>query len=182
MYGMIHKSIRDMVIDGFGDAAWQRVMEASKIDDSAFLSMQSYDDSVTYELVAAVSKSLGMDVNSCLMAFGRHWVTHTAKKSYGNIFAAYGDGLWTFLENLDYMHDRMATTFPGFSAPSFSLQKREDAGYELTYRSSRTGLESFVIGLIDGLSVEFATPVEISMMENVVGDVGQTTKFLILPA
>lgn len=182
MYGMIHKSIRDMVIADFGDAAWKKIREASVIDDTAFLSMQACDDSITFELVGAVSKAVGMDVNSCLMAFGKHWVANTAKKSYSNLLTAYGDQLWDFLENLDHMHDRIGTTFPGFSAPSFALEKLEGRGYELIYRSGRAGLESFVLGLIEGLSIEFSTPVEVSIVDNQVGDAGQMTRFSIIPA
>jgi hypothetical protein len=171
-----------MVISDFGDAAWKNIRESSAMDDTAFLSMQACDDSITFELVAAVSKALSMDVNSCLIAFGKHWVTNTAKKSYGNFLAAYGDQLWDFLENLDHMHDRIGTTFPGFSPPSFSLEKLEERGYELTYRSGRAGLESFVLGLMEGLSLEFSTPITVSIVENHVGDDGQMTKFLIIPA
>lgn len=168
-----------MVIAQHGEDTWQRVKTASGAKDEDFLTMQVYDDSVALALVKAVSEELQQEPAVCLEAFGQFWISDTAKKTYAMLLTSYGTRLWDLLENLDYMHDRISTSFPGFNAPSFELERVDDAHYLLHYTSSRSGLEAFVVGLIKGLAQEFNTPVTISISSNVVDATGQRTTFVL---
>lgn len=179
MYGLIHRSIMDMVVTGHGEEAWRRVKSASGVGDEAFLTMHSYDDSVTFALVKAACDEVGIGIDTCLEAFGEHWVKETATKAYASLMASYGRTLWEFLENLDFMHDRISTSFPGFSAPSFELERTAEGSHLLHYSSSRTGLEGFVVGLVKGLASHFSMQVRISMTNNCIDAAGQHTTFLV---
>lgn len=179
MYGLIHRSIMGMVMAQHGEDAWQRVKTAAGARDEDFLTMQVYDDEVSLALVRAASEELQLAPEKCLEAFGRFWITDTAKKAYSTLLMSYGTRMWDLLENLDYMHDRISTSFPGFNAPSFQLEPVDDAHYLLHYTSSRCGLEAFVVGLIKGLVEEFNTPVKISIRSNVVDARGQRTTFFL---
>ncbi len=53
------------------------------------------------------------------------------------------------LQNLDALHDHLATIYPGMRAPSFRCTVRpEDGALILHYYSDRPGLESIVIGIV----------------------------------
>lgn len=55
--------------------------------------------------------------------------------------------LW--LQNLDALHDHLATIYPGMRAPSFRCTVRpEDGALILHYYSDRPGLEHIVIGIV----------------------------------
>ena len=56
MYGVINKSLRDMVVEQFGEEKWQEVLLRSGVPDDSFLAMQSYDDDITYSLAQACAE------------------------------------------------------------------------------------------------------------------------------
>jgi guanylate cyclase soluble subunit beta len=58
-----------------------------------------------------------------------------------------GSSTREFLENLDALHDHLATIYPGMRAPSFRCTEK-DGAIILHYYSEREGLEPIVIGLV----------------------------------
>lgn len=57
--------------------------------------------------------------------------------------------LVVWLQNLDALHDHLATIYPGMRAPSFRCTVRpEDGALILHYYSDRPGLEHIVIGIV----------------------------------
>jgi len=44
MYGVINKSLRDMVTEGYGDAVWDQVLAKAGVPSNSFLANRSYDD------------------------------------------------------------------------------------------------------------------------------------------
>ena len=83
MYGLINKAIKGLVLEGFGEDAWKRIINRAQIEDDEFLSMQAYDDSLTYDLVAAATEELGLPAETILESFGGYWVQYTAVEGYG---------------------------------------------------------------------------------------------------
>ena len=66
MYGVINKSLRDMVTEGHGDAVWEQVLAKAGVPSDSFLAMRSYDDEITFRLAVAASDALGIDVDTAL--------------------------------------------------------------------------------------------------------------------
>lgn len=57
--------------------------------------------------------------------------------------------LSSLLQNLDALHDHLATIYPGMRAPSFRCTDAEKGkGLILHYYSEREGLQDIVIGII----------------------------------
>ena len=53
-------------------------------------------------------------------------------------------------QNLDALHDHLATIYPGMKAPSFRCSEGPEEGtIILHYYSDRPGLESIVIGIVN---------------------------------
>jgi len=177
MYGLVHTAIRDMVLTEHGPVVWEKIKNEAGVGDDAFLAMQSYDDSVVLGLVTAAAKVLDISSAECLDAFGQFWVLDTAAKNYGNMLDSFGSEIWGLLQNLDSMHDRMSSTFQGYDAPSFYLEKNGDGTHLLHYRSSRQGLTPFVIGLLKGLAIHFNTKLSISVVAEELNAAGQHTTF-----
>ena len=117
MYGVINKSLRDMVTEGHGEAIWAQVLAKAGVPSDSFLAMRSYDDEITFRLAVASSDVLGVDVDTALHAFGKHWVNHTLARDYDALVRSTGSTMLEFLENLNELHDRISTTFLEYKPP-----------------------------------------------------------------
>ena len=180
MYGVINKSLRDMVIEGYGEAIWEQVLAKAGVPGDSFLAMRSYDDEITFRLAVASSDALGIDVDTALYAFGQHWVGHTLVRDYDALVRSTGSSMLEFLENLNELHDRISTTFLDYQPPEFRVSDLENGRMEVQYISHREGLNSFVSGLLVALSERFNEPMSIEAVENLSPESGTHTKFHLL--
>ena len=180
MYGVINKSLRDMVTEGHGEAVWAQVLAKAGVPSDSFLAMRSYDDEITFRLAVASSDVLGVDVDTALHAFGKHWVNHTLARYYDALVRSTGSTMLEFLENLNELHDRISTTFLEYEPPEFRVSELQKNRMEVEYISHREGLNSFVSGLLVALSERFNEPMSIEATEDLSVDAGTHTKFSLL--
>ena len=52
MYGLVNKEVESLVLSKFGQDTWDTIREKANIS-GPIISMKSYDDQVTYDLVGA---------------------------------------------------------------------------------------------------------------------------------
>lgn len=161
MYGMVNQAVRGLVLKNFGEDAWKNIHTKANAPES-FVSMDKYDDDLTYRLVAASSEVLGLDAVSVLNAFGRFWVSDVATAHYADMMSRVGTDFVDFLKNLDHMHSRIRTTFPDYQPPSFRITQKPDGRCLVDYYSKRQGLLPFVEGLIHGVAAHFEVEVTIT--------------------
>ena len=103
MYGLVNKAVESLVLSKFGQDTWDIIREKANIS-GPIISMKSYDDQVTYDLVGACVEVLEMSVEDVLHTFGEYWVLDVAVVNYSNIMDANGMGFVEFVKNLDQMH------------------------------------------------------------------------------
>ena len=163
MYGLINKAVRGLVVGQFGADSWDRIRERAGVQDDEFLSMEGYEDKVTYDLVAAASEELNLPAEKILEAFGQYWVEYTAVEGYGDLLDSAGDTLSEFLSNLDQLHARVKLAFPDLKPPRFAVTDEDEHGLVLHYYSDRPGLGPLVTGLILGLGKRFGVELDVSM-------------------
>lgn len=164
MYGMVNKAIEQMVCANHGEAVWEAIKAKAQVDVDAFISNESYDDDVTYRLVAAASAILALPAETVLRAFGRYWVLETAQKGYGALMKTSGRSLAEFLVNLDHMHTRVKLMFPKLIPPRIECRAVTASSLQLQYFSHRPGLAPFVVGLVEGLGEMFGTPAQVEQV------------------
>jgi hypothetical protein len=177
VYGVINKSLKDMVIEQFGTARWTSVLERSGVPTDSFLTMRSYDDQRTYALAQACADELGISLADALRAFGAHWVEHTLAHEYSTLVTASGNTLIEFLENLNALHDKISSTFLDYQPPEFDVTVRANGELEILYTSQRTGLTPFVEGLMLALGKRFGEPVEVLNIESIPVTAGEQSRF-----
>jgi Haem-NO-binding len=161
MYGLVNKAIQGFVTSQFGAEAWDKVRREAGFEGISFVSMNPYPDDISYKLVGAGSKLLGIPAEQVLEAFGMYWITFTAKEGYGPMLAMMGNTLPEFLSNLDPMHERLRLTFPALKPPRITVTEVTANSLRLHYYSERSGLTSFVVGLLKGLAETKKTTVQI---------------------
>lgn len=155
MYGMIHRAMREMLVEEIGEAGWTALEQQLGIGPAELLSQSVYDDAVTLKIVAGAAERLGLPVEECLERFGRYWIRFAERSSYGAIMNFTGRSLEQFIENLDRMHQAVLAAMPEAKVPSFAVLDQQDGQLRVRYQSERTGLEPFVIGLLHGLLERF---------------------------
>jgi hypothetical protein len=161
MYGMVNKAVEDMVKANHSPEVWKQIKSRAGVSVDAFIRNESYSDDITYRLVGAASDVLQQPVEKILLAFGEHWVLHTAQESYGGMLRAAGKTLPEFLKNLPSFHDRVALIFPKLQPPHFKCSDITEGSLQLHYYSHREGLAPFVIGLMHGLGKMFNTEIRV---------------------
>lgn len=164
MYGLVNRSVEQMVRSRFGETAWETIRAKAGVDIDGFVALKSYPDEMTYRMVGAASEVLGLPPAQVLEAFGEYWVRQTAKASYGDLMHLQGRTLPEFLQNLDQMHSRLALTFKEMRPPSFRCTDITPGSLLLHYHSERAGLLPFVIGLVKGLGTFFSTSVAVEVV------------------
>lgn len=163
MYGLVNRAVEQMVRTTYGDEIWETIRRHAEVPPAPFVSMQQYNDEVTYRLVEAASATLGHTRDEVLRAFGRYWTLYTAHEGYGDLLEMTGASLVEFLLNLDMMHGRVGLIYPDLRPPSFRCGDITPAGLVLHYYSEREGLTHMVVGLLDGLAVRFNTPIAVTV-------------------
>ncbi len=166
MYGIVNKAIEELVIQKFGQEKWEAIKERSGVDIDYFVSIEPYDDEITFLLANAVAEEMSLTIGEVFQAFGEWWVLHTAKQKYSGMMEAGGSNLMQFLKNLPQFHNRVMLIYPRLTPPEFSTSHIEDSSIWIHYRSKREGLQEFVFGLLSGLSALYETPATIELVQS----------------
>ncbi len=165
MYGIVNKGIRDLVLRNHGEEVWLKIREEANCEEDLFLSMEVYDDAITYNLVGAASKVLNTSAHNILVAFGEFWMQFTATEGYGDILQIAGVSFPQFLRQLDNLHKRLGATYKNLLPPSFICKEIDGQTLLLEYHSSRKGLSSLTEGILLGLGKKFNVSVELQHLK-----------------
>ena len=165
MYGIVNKAIEELVVANFGEDKWEAIKLRSGVDVDYFISSEPYDDDLTFKLAQAVSDEMGMTLSAVLIAFGEWWVMKTTKDKYGGLLEAGGNNLKEFLINLPLFHNRVMLIYPKLTPPEFKVTDVTENSLNMHYFSKREGLQDFVRGLLQGLSMMYNTPVKINLIQ-----------------
>jgi guanylate cyclase soluble subunit beta len=152
---MIHRGMRDMMIETVGDAEWIALERELGIGPAEHVSLALYDDELTISIIATAADRLGLPLAECLRQFGQYWIRFAARGTYGSIMNFAGRDLVTFIGNLDRMHQAVLAAMPEAQLPAFAILDHEPGKLLVEYRSNRTGLAPFVAGLLEGLLERF---------------------------
>lgn len=165
MYGIINKSIEELVIHNYGIEKWEAVKKRSGIDVDFFVSNESYEDSITYTLAQSISHECNISIQQTMETFGEWWILKTGKEKYGALIEAGGANLKMFLVGLPNFHNRIMLMYPKLTPPEFQISNIQEKSLYVHYISKRTGLNDFVKGLLVGLGKLYKTPVTITTVD-----------------
>jgi hypothetical protein len=161
MYGLVNQAMREQVVGAHGESVWRKICEEAGVDSGTFNTMHQYDDALTYNLVGAASKVLGVPAGTLLEQFGEYWTDWAQKTDFGRLMKFAGRSLVEFAQNLDNMHAKIKFSLPELTPPSFRCTDVTERGFRLHYYSKRAGLAPLVVGMMKGLAKIYKTKVEI---------------------
>lgn len=166
MYGIINKSIEELVIEKFGEKKWEEVKKQSGTDIDFFISNEPYDDAITYELAISIAKVMNISLDTVLFTFGEWWILNTTRNKYGDLLKSGGASLKEFLVNLPQFHNHIMLMYPKLTPPEFKVSDINDNSIVVHYLSKRPGLQEFVRGLFSGLGKLYKTSVIIKLLQS----------------
>lgn len=161
MYGLINKAVHGLICERFGTEAWERIRSRAGLPNEPFVAMETYDDAVTFRIVAAATEELSIRSEDIMREFGRFWTLYTAEAGYGELMKSAGKTFPEFVRNLDSLHTRVQLSFPYLQPPSFSVVEETPHSMVVHYYSSRPGLAPLVVGLFEGLGERFSLKLDI---------------------
>ncbi len=161
MYGMVNNAFRQYIIDREGEGAWSEIVAEAKLEIAEFGAMMPYDDHVTLSIVGAIVSRSGRDVEELLRDVGRSWVAFARSTPFSGLLAMAGRDFETLVSNLNDMHAKIKVSLPTIRPPFFACHRRDDGLLEITYKSEREGLFSFVEGILEGMAANFGEQLDI---------------------
>jgi hypothetical protein len=165
MYGLVNKAVRQLIQSNYGKATWDQIRAEAGYQEEDFINMEGYPDELTFQLVAASSRVLGLNSEQILEAFGEYWIIYTAQEGYGDLLKMGGDSLYDFLKNLDQLHSCVGQIMPALHPPSFQCTEVKSNALKLHHFSHRKGLEYMVVGLIKGLGKRYNKECVVTILE-----------------
>ncbi|GCB71953.1 hypothetical protein scyTo_0008982, partial [Scyliorhinus torazame] len=150
----VNHALELLILRNYGPQVWEDIKKEAQLDvEGQFLVRIIYDDSKTYDLISAASKVLKINAGEILQMFGKMFFEFCQESGYDTILRVLGSNVREFLQNLDALHDHLATIYPGMRAPSFRCTDADKGkGLLLHYYSEREGLQDIVIGIIKTVS------------------------------
>lgn len=155
MYGMIHRAIHDLVTEQHDPEDWEISRMSLRIGPELMISTAVYPDEKTIELIHRAATLMSLTPEEFLQRLGRFWITFSEKGSFSHMLDFTGKDLPSFIGNLDRMHRAVVLAMPKADVPLFKLVESRPGELIVDYLSTRTGLEPFVTGLLEGLLGRF---------------------------
>ena len=182
MFGLINRAFERFILRDYGVESWNAIRHAANIETSTFISMDVYDDEMSFRLFEVAAQHLDYSLDDLLERFGESWVDVGASAGFGPVMRLGGSNLTDFILNLDNLHTRLGLTFSALRPPSFRVELTSSADHSpcirLHYRSDRQGLTSFVVGVLRGLGKHFNEPVDVRIEQ---ATQGRQASFLVQP-
>ncbi|XP_031414700.1 guanylate cyclase soluble subunit beta-2 [Clupea harengus] len=154
MYGFINTCLKSLVIEKFGEDAWEKLRTLAEVQDT-FMTYEIYDDIMTLRLVQEACTMLDLSSEVVLKLFGEYFFSFCKMSGYDTMLRTLGGNLVEFIENLDALHSYLALSYEEMNAPSFRVEKTNDGRMLLHYYSDRKGLYHIVPGIIEAVAKDF---------------------------
>jgi hypothetical protein len=151
MYGIVNKSIEEMVIANHGEDQWLKIVNISGIGISFFICNEFYEDHITDTLVRAISDELSIPFDQLMFDFGEWWILRTVMEKYPGLLLVVGPDLKKFLVNFPDAYDRMKLIYPKIPDFQFRVTHIEENSIQIEIFSDQEGLGPFLKGVLCGL-------------------------------
>lgn len=154
--------LRDLVVEKFGNATWEKVLEMSCLPrDTTFFPTEEAPDEIVLEVANNLCKVLNISIGKASDAFGEYWVNSYAPKVYHN-FHILAPTARDFLMKLNEIHTRVFKTMDGARPPRFKYKWKDSNTLLVTYES-KWNLMPFFVGLVKGVGKYYEEDVTVNM-------------------
>lgn len=155
MHGLINRSIQCFVCDTYGADAWGAVTRAASLDFDRFEAMLSYDDAITFRILAEIARQLNRPADTVLEDLGTYLVSHPNLEALRRLLRFGGESFVDFLHSLDDLHDRARLAVPDLDLPQLELYDHGPATFCLTSIWSHLGFGHVMVGILRAMADDY---------------------------
>ncbi len=157
MHGLINCSIQSFVSETYGRQVWETVTASTGLEPGGFEAMMTYDDQVTYDIVAAASEQLGKPNEAFLEDLGTFLCSHPKMEAVRRLLRFGGETFSDFLCSLDDLADRVHLALPGLEMPEIDLHLNAPGNVTLRCTSAYPGFGHVMVGVLQAMSDDYGT-------------------------
>lgn len=162
MKGIVFNLLEEAVSGTYGDATWDRLLDAAGLD-GAYTSLGSYEDGEMAALVRVASETLGMPADEVLRWFGRQAMPLLARR-YPAFFANHATTRGFLLTLNNIIHPEVRKLYPGAETPVFDFDTGLADVLRIGYNSPRR-LCTLAEGFMHGAARHFGEHIEVEQTE-----------------
>jgi hypothetical protein len=148
MHGLINRSIQSYVCCRFGSTIWEDVIRHAGFDFNEFEAMLSYDDSLTPQVLDAISDVINRPRDDLMEDIGTFLVTDPGFEGMRRLLRFGGVNFEDFLHSLDDLPDRTRLAVPDLHLPHIELRAQADGQYSLICNAPVTGFGNLMMGIL----------------------------------
>lgn len=150
MKGIIFNLLEDVVVDAYGERAWDEALDRAELD-GVYTSLGNYDDAEILRLLSVVATSLPLSDDDVQRWFGQRAIPRMAQR-WPAFFIPHQQTI-PFLRTLNsVIHPEVHKLYTGTDCPYFDFSSAADGALLIGYHSARKlcGLaHGFILGVGD---------------------------------
>jgi hypothetical protein len=155
MHGLINRSIQRFVTDTYGEAIWLASVSRAHVGADDFEAMWTYDDAVTYRLLAAVSDVLDRPYEELLEDIGTFLVSNQNVQAIRRLLRFGGVTFTDFLHSLDDLPDRARLAVSDLDLPRLELRENSADRFSLRCYDVSEGWGHFFMGVLRAMADDY---------------------------
>ncbi|MEX0285542.1 MAG: heme NO-binding domain-containing protein [Paracoccaceae bacterium] len=155
MHGLINKAIQNFVSHTYGAARWQVVTRSAGLDFHEFEAMLVYDDGMTRDILDALRRELGRDLEDILEDLGTHLVSNPEETRLRRLLRFSGVTYADFLHSLDDLPDRVRLAISDLNLPNLELREHATGEFTLTVGEGIPGFASVIMGVLRAMADDY---------------------------
>ena len=166
MHGLINRTIQCFAQDTYGEATWLNTTEAAGLGFTEFEAMLSYDDSVSYTVLAALSGVVGMPQEAILEDLGTYLVSHKNSEKVRRLLRFGGDNFHEFLHSLDDLPGRTRLAVEDLVLPKIEVREHAVDRFSLTVDGQGRGFGAVLMGVLRAMADDYGALVFLEHLPN----------------
>lgn len=148
MKGIVFTEFLEMVEEKFGLEVVDSIIDESDLPSSGiYTAIGTYDFNEMVSLITSLSKTVNMEVNDLIYAFG-HYLFTSLGKAHPEVIQSYNNPLGLIYAIEDHIHVHVRKIYPDAELPTFKILDKTNNSLSMIYSSSR-GLYRLAHGLIE---------------------------------
>jgi len=158
MHGIIHRSLKQYVIDRTSEDGWETVTDVADVETRLYLPVSEYPDEEVVRLLATVAELTGHDEEAIQRDFGRYFVPQLL-----DTFDAHVHRDWDAVdavEALEAIYPQVVSADGEVDSLQISTRRSNGDTVVVHYRSTRQ-LCPMLEGIIEGIAGEYGQEVQI---------------------
>jgi len=157
VHGLINWSIEKFVCETYSPAEWENIAASARLGFVGFEALMTYDDQLTFDVLAAASARLKKPQEAILVDLGTFLCSHPKLEAVRRLLRFGGDTFADFLFSLDDLADRVHLALPGLEMPDIELHLNAPGNVTMRCTGAHSGFGHVMVGILQAMADDYGT-------------------------